>query len=159
MLRIHLRSLAALTANLVRKLFIVLPSDHGREIVKGYVDVDSVASALPFEAVVIHLPNNTLGSYGMYLETYRLSEAAGDGLDYYIFSEDDYVPMRPRFDEALVRMYKRTFGDGDGVLCGVLQGQPVEPQSKFKLHAESSHIMSARTIRHVYERTYGPRAR
>ena len=41
----------------------------------------------------------------------------------------------------------------------VLQGRPVEPRSKFKLHAESSHIMSARSIRHVYDRTYGPRAR
>ena len=25
--------------------------------------------------------------------------------DYYIFAEDDYVPVRPRFDEALVRMH------------------------------------------------------
>ena len=49
-LRTHIRSLAALTADLVRKLFVVMPSDRERETVRGYVNIESVASALPFEA-------------------------------------------------------------------------------------------------------------
>ena len=80
------------------------------------------------------------------------------------------IPVREHFDSALVRMYKdtfegeanvRTFNGGDfkhagrGVLCGILQGRPVEARSPFQLHAESSHIMSAKTLRHVFDRSYG----
>ena len=153
-LQSHVRTLATLPSDLVRKLYVMVPSERGKSHMMGFLDVGAAASRLPYEAVLALMPNNTLGSYGMYLEAFRLSEAAGDRLDYFIFSEDDYVPMRPDFDRVLVRMYRHTFDKNDGVLCGVLQGRPVEADSTYDLHLESSHIISARSLRRVFERAY-----
>ena len=92
------------------------------------------------------LPNNTLGSYGMYVHAFAAHRA---GFDYYLFCEDDYVPALAHFDRRLVRMHSATFGMEEaapGVLVGVLQGRPVEPRSPFNLHPESSHMASAAAL-------------
>ena len=118
------------------------------------------------------MPNNTLGSYGMYVHAFLRSRSRGrsrslhgrDGhghghedeprpqYTHYLFSEDDYLPLVPHFDAALVRMHRATFGAAQlGCLAGVLQGRPLEPTSRYLLHLESSHIMSAAALEAVLD--------
>lgn len=94
-----------------------------------------------------------MGSYGMFLEAF--SRTRGQPYDYYIFSEDDYIPIRAHFDVALVRMYQATFGARDrGFLTGVLQGRPVDSRSKYLLHPESSAVVSGRSLEHLFQHTF-----
>lgn len=89
-LQMHLRALAALRTTLIRKLLVMLPSretGHGG-FVDGYLNIEPETARLPFEATLVRLPNNTLGSYGMYFEAFRLSDAR-DAFEYLIFAEDD----------------------------------------------------------------------
>ena len=156
-LRMHLMALRR-TASAVAHLLIMLPSESARGIawesrVAGdYLDVMEEAMLLPFPADLVRLPNNTLGSYGMGLSAYSMHR---DAFDLYVFAEDDYVPVRPRFDEALVRMHAAAFGQKPGVLAGLLQGRPVEPTSQWLLHCESAHVMSSVTLRHLFDHVYG----
>ena len=154
-LRMHLRALIALPTTLITTLLIMLPSEPGRRLVPGYLDIEPEAAGLPFPARLVRLPNNTLGSYGGYLEAYRRTAASSSPFEYLIFSEDDYIPVRSHFDASLVRMYTSSFADNHGVLCGLLQGRPLEPSSPYQLHAESSHIMSASTLSRIFSHTYG----
>ena len=59
----------------------------------------------------------------MYLHAFAATRMQ---FDHYIFSEDDYLPVPPHFDETLVQLYRGTFGSGAamgvGCLAGVLQG-------------------------------------
>ena len=151
-LRMHLLALST-TAAAISRLLLMVPSesslsdDWEARIMEDYLDIHAEVALLPFPATLVRMPNNTLGSYGMYLAAYAMRR---DQFEYYIFAEDDYVPVRPRFDEELVRMYTQTFGERPGVLAGLLQGKPVEPTSPWRLHCESSHIMSASSLRRLY---------
>ena len=152
-LRMHLILLAELRTTMLRRLLIMVPTDSTKSVIPDYLVVSEEIARLPFRATIERVGNNSLGSYGMYFEAF--SRTCHERHDYYVFSEDDYVPLRSHFDASLVRMYVETFGKvGRGLLAGVLQGRPVESTSKYPMHAESSHVMSARTIAHLFSRTY-----
>merc|ERR1719460_890353 len=106
----------------------MMPSDHGTLMttesgtaggqmtvpaseVTGYSNISHELSAMPISTEVLHLGNNTLGPYGMYMHAF---EATRGRFDYYIYCEDDYVPARPHFDAAMVRMYEETFPRSSG---------------------------------------------
>jgi len=163
LLKLHLEVLAALPSRLAG-LRIVVPRDPHRNQTRqhqiaGYLDVEQQAAALPFPVWMELLPNNSLGSYGMFLHAYQATR--NDGYGFYIFSEDDYIPVPAHFDSTLIRLHRAAFGSprgsrgGDGILTGVLQGRPIEPLSPFDIHLESSCIVSAqglsRLVTHVYE--------
>ena len=158
-LRLHLEALAVLPSRLAA-LRVLVPRDPKQQQTRqrlsdGYLDIEREAARLPFPADLEVLPNNSLGSYGMYLHAFA---ATRERFDWYIFCEDDYVPAPAHYDTLLVRMYHDAFGGGGdgsvahGCLAGVLQGRPVEPTSPFPLHLESSHIMSAATLARLFER-------
>ena len=155
-LRMHLLALSA-TAAAISRLLLMVPSESSvsgaweARVMGNYLDIHAEAARLPFAATLVRMPNNTLGSYGMYLTAYAMWR---DQFEYYIFAEDDYVPVRPRFDEELVRMYAQTFEGRPGVLAGLLQGKPAEPTSPWRLHCESAHIMSASSLRHLFRHAY-----
>ena len=131
----------------------MVPTDASRRTLPGYLDLTSELNALPFAASIERVANNSLGSYGMYFEAYARTRSAP--FDFYLFSEDDYIPTRAHYDALLVRMHAASFGaSGRGVLVGILQGRPVEPLSKYDLHAESSHVMSAGTLDAIFEHVY-----
>jgi len=65
--------------------------------------------------VVIPMPNLGI-SYGQYSRMYELCR---NRFDYYIFVEDDYVPVLDEFDLVLVNMLD-ALGDSCGLLCGVV---------------------------------------
>ena len=167
-LRLHLRALRVLP-NTLQRLMIMLPSysalrgsawDEDERIDRGYLDIMDDMRRLPFAASVARLPNNTLGSYGMYLAAYAMHRAA---YDFYIFCEDDYIPTVAHFDAILLKLYAAAFGPNEtrpaagvrkeeartGILCGLVQGRPVEPNSPLEVHLESSHVMSSRALAHV----------
>ena len=171
-LRLHLRALSVLP-NRLQRLLIMLPSesalkgatwDEDQRINYDYLDIMDEAMRLPVAASVTRLPNNTLGSYGMYLAAYSMHRAK---YDFYIFSEDDYIPTVAHYDTILLKLHAAAFGPSKtrevpgvgtraglseaipGVLCGLVQGRPVEPNSPLEVHLESSHIMSSRTLAHV----------
>ena len=83
----------------------------------------------------------------MYMHAFLISRATGE-YTHYLFSEDDYLPLIPHFDAALVRMHRATFSAAQqrGCPAGVLQGRPVEPSSPYLLHLESSHLMSTAAL-------------
>jgi hypothetical protein len=166
-LSLHVESLAALPSR-VTALMLLMPYDDARPPTPGYLDVGAAAARLPFPASLRVLPNNSLGSYGMYLHAFAVTR---ERFDYYLFAEDDYLPMRAHYDSTLVRLFHSAFGGatrsrahrvvGDthravGCLAGILQGRPAEPESRFPLHLESSHLMSAaaidRLFAHIFER-------
>jgi hypothetical protein len=147
-LRTHLWLLATLRADIAAVL-VVLPNDPKKAEVPGYRNLTTYAE-LPVE--IIQVPNNTLGSYGMYLHAFATTRGR---FDYYIFCEDDYVPVRADFVTELVALHERTFEpSAPAVLAGILQGAPVEAQSKYAIHLETSHIMSAASLNHVFHHTY-----
>ena len=164
-LRLHLEALATLPSRLAA-LRILLPRDPQQQQTKqrqskGYLDVEREAARLPFPADLELLPNNSLGSYGMYLHAFA---ATRERFVWYIFCEDDYLPAPAHFDSLLVRMHSDAFGRGadglpaHGCLAGVLQGRPVEPASPFPLHLESSHIMPSSSLARLFERAGGARS-
>ena len=154
MLRMHLLALAELQPLLVRRVMIMVPGGGPRRV-SGYLDVEKHIERLPFPATIEHMRNNSMGSYGMFLEAFARTRSRDARHDYYIFSEDDYIPVRADFDVALVRMHDMTFGaHGFGLLTGVLQGRPVEPSSEFNLHPESSAMMSGHTLNHLFRHTF-----
>ena len=135
-LRLHLRALAELPSSLAAALVMYPECTPALDAIPGYLDVGDAAHQLPFYSELHRLPNNSLGSYGMYLQAFA---ATREQHDYYIFAEDDYVPARPHFDALLVRLYESVFRKGRharGVLAGVLQGRPIEAESPFELHLE-----------------------
>ena len=154
-LRVHLAALAELPTTILRRLMIMVPTDAGRTLVPGYLDVSSELERLPFESTIERVDDNTLGSYGMYFEAYRRTREEEKHYDYFVFSEDDYIPFRAHYDAILMRMYVSSFGaTGHGLLTGLLQGAPVEPTSKHELHPESSHVMSSNSLAHLFHHTY-----
>ena len=150
-LPIHIRILAAVRARLAA-VFITLPRDASLREIPGYRS--SLARAASEARVnIIDVPNNTLGSYGMYLHAFATTRGR---FDYYVMCEADYVPAHPDFVGELLRMHSDAFPDGKpGVLAGILQGRPIEPKSKFQLHLEGAHIMSTASLEHLYRYTYG----
>ena len=156
-LHLHLSQIAALETQRLAAILLLMPHDTSRSEVPGYRNITTQPHSLglpcPLEVIAVH--NNTLGSYGMYLRAFASTRGR---FGYYIFCEDDYVPALDHFDAALVLMHDATFGSGrqqrNGVLAGVLQGRPAEPDSKHALHLETSHIMSARSLGHLFDHTY-----
>ena len=147
-LRMQLWALGVLPSRL-SAILLVLPTDEERTLSPGYLDYENEARRLRAPLEVLRVANNSLGSYGMYLHAFASTRGR---FDYYIFCEDDYLPLRAHFDSALVRMYRATFptGSTEGVLCGLLQGKPVERRSSHALLLESSHIMSATALEALY---------
>ena len=110
-LKLHLAALAALPSRLAA-LMVLLPYpersyDGARPAAAGYLDVAAESARLPFPASLELLPNNSLGSYGMYLHAYAATRGQ---YEWYVFAEDDYVPLLPHFDARLIRMHTATFG-------------------------------------------------
>jgi hypothetical protein len=102
------------------------------------------------------VPHIVVTAIGRYLHAFACTRGR---FEYYIFCEDDYSPAVDHFDSLLVHMHEATFGLGNGrrhgVLAGVLQGQPAEPESRRALHLETSHIMAASSLAHLFAHTYG----
>ena len=156
-LRVHLAALTELRTTMLKRLMIMVPTDATKTLVPGYLDVSSELERLPFHATIEHVRDNTLGSYGMFFEAYRRIRKV-EHYDYFIFSEDDYIPFRAHYDAILMSMYVSTFGaTGYGLLAGILQGRPLEPDNLFPMHPESSHIMSANSLAHLFDITYNVR--
>ena len=156
-LRLHLSTLAALSTELAA-ILLVTPQDASRRELPGYLNISAVLGerSLPCPLELLSVRNNTLGSYGMYLHAFASTRGR---FDYYVFCEDDYVPVLDHFDAALVRMHDATFDVGGplqrhGVLAGVLQGGAAEPESTRSLHLETSHIMSARSLARIFHHIY-----
>ena len=153
-LRVHLAALTELRTTMLRRLMIMVPTDRTKGLVPGYLDVSSELERLPFHSTIERVDNNTMGSYGMYFDAYDRMRNV-EHYDYYIFSEDDYIPFRAHYDAILMSMYVSTFGaTGYGFLAGILQGKPLEPDNLFPMHPESSHIMSANSLAHLFDITY-----
>lgn len=153
-LSIHFNVLYALLGPALSSLagvLLLMPSDDTKLEVPGYRTHAWFGSV---ETIPVN--NNSLGSYGMYLHAFATTRGR---FDYYIFCEDDYVPARSDFVTELVFMYEQAFGappqQQHGVLAGLLQGRPAEPQSKYGLHLETSHIMSAASLEQIYRHTFG----
>ena len=146
-LRVHLLVLAERVTSFIAALLVVWPNDSDRLEVPGVRNISHVG--LPYPLEVVNVANNSLGSYGMFLHAFATTR---NRFDYYIFCEDDYVPVPNHFDAALIRMHDHTFADArPGVLAGVLQGRPAEPESRRVLHLETSHIMSSQSLHHLFE--------
>ena len=131
---------------------MVLPTTRNPEI-PGYADISAEARRLSCPVHVLRAANNSLGSYGMYLHAFA---AHSEQNDFYVMSEVDYVPTRPRWDAALVRLHEQAFGGGGapGALVAVLQGRPVEAKTSLHLHAEGTQIMTARALRQLFRYVY-----
>jgi len=149
-LPIHLRLIAALKLRLLA-ILVCMPNDIETSEVPGYRQFGRrMPDGLPLE--VLQMPNNSLGSYGEFLHAFATTRGR---FDYYIMTEEDYVPSNPYVTDELVRIYRLAFpGKQYGMLAGVLQGQPVEKSSSYSLHAEGSHIMSASSLSHLFDHTY-----
>ena len=150
-LAVHIRLLAAFERRLAAVL-LVWPADVSKLLVPGYRNFSHSLTALRPPIELFEVANNTLGSYGMFLHAFASTRGR---FDFYIMCEDDYAPASPGFDIELVRLHEETFASGaPGVLAGILQGRPAEPDSKFALHLETSHIMSDASLQHLYRHTY-----
>ena len=170
-LPLHLAALDAVPSRLAA-ILLLLPRDRYRAVVPGYKAMLERQQQVRRRVAVelLRVANNSLGSYGMYLHAFH---ATRERFDFYIFCEDDYLPSRSHFDTALVRLYRRAFpsspvtsptataeaatagaATAEGVLAGVLQGRPIEPKNRWRLHLETSHIMSARALDVLSRRTY-----
>lgn len=149
-LRIHLAALSERQTALIAEVLILVPTDRSLREVPGARNTTlPLGVHLPCPQRLIAVANNSLGSYGMYLHAF--ATARDERFDYFVFCEDDYIPVLDHFDAALVRIYEATFADGrPGVLAGVLQGRPAEPASPRGLHLETSHIMSTRSLQHLF---------
>ena len=149
-LPIHIRILTAIRAR-VAAVLVMLPRDPSLREIPGY-RASLTRAASQSMVNVVDVPNNTLGSYGMYLHAFGTTRGR---FDYYVMCEDDYIPAHPDFVGELLRMHSDAFPEGKpGVLAGILQGRPIEPKSKFQLHLEGAHIMSAASLGHLYRHTY-----
>ncbi|KAL1510503.1 hypothetical protein AB1Y20_006807 [Prymnesium parvum] len=149
MLRLHLAALAAVPTRSLGAVLAVLPTAANRVELPGYLAVEQVARRLPCPLEIMRVPNNTLGSYGMYLHAYAVHR---DRFSYYIYSEVDYIPVHAHFDQFLTTLYNATFHGRPGVLAAVLQGRPIE--DKVAMHLEGSHVMDARSLSHVLHHVY-----
>ena len=71
-----------------------------------------------------HLKNHA-DSGGQWLKAY---ENTKDNFDYYIFMEDDYVPLNNNFDDMLIKIYKNKFK----ILTKVLKVRGVMPFERIR---------------------------
>ena len=152
-LSIHLGQLAKLQPKLLAAVLLVLPRDSTKEEVPGYRNISAAVAGFPLPLELLEVNNNSLGSYGMYLHAFAATRGR---YSFYLFCEDDYVPAQPDFDAALLRMHTRAFPGNHppGVLAGVLQGTPAEPESPLALHLETAHIMSSNSLQHLFHHVY-----
>lgn len=167
MLSLHLDALSTLPSH-VAEINILVPYDTKRRPIPGYLDIAASGARLPCPLRLVLLRNNTLGSHGAYLHTYARHRAdyqesntqqQQHPFQYYVFAEEDYLPLIPHWDARLHRMYVSAFGSASAVGClaGLMQGRPVEPRSRYPQHTESSHVMSAAALEAVYRYAFGTR--
>jgi hypothetical protein len=74
MLKLHLWAIASLPTRLAAVL-VVLATSRSRRELPGYVDVAYESRALSCPLFVLRAPNNSLGSYGMYLHAAMYTRA------------------------------------------------------------------------------------
>mmetsp|Transcript_4864 Transcript_4864/g.10572 ORF Transcript_4864/g.10572 Transcript_4864/m.10572 type:complete len:242 (-) Transcript_4864:793-1518(-) len=124
-LPIHLRLIAALKLRLLA-ILVCMPNDIETSEVPGYRQFGRrMPDGLPLE--VLQMPNNSLGSYGEFLHAFATTRGR---FDYYIMTEEDYVPSNPYVTDELVRIYRLAFpGKQYGMLAGSLIGRRLRPTS------------------------------
>ena len=150
-LRQHLRCLATLPTPWLSLVLVMMPTDPFRALIPGYSDLGSLRQPLRCPLEFVHVSNNSMGSYGMYVHAFMYARGRAD---LWVFCEVDYVPIRGSYDVALAVLLQQTFLGKPGMLAGVLQGQPVEPRSDKQLHAEGAHVMSTKTLELVLHHVY-----
>ena len=148
-LKLHLWAVSSV-ARSIAAVLVVLSTDRRKRTIAGYTEVAQESASMPCPVRVMHVANNSLGSYGMYLHAFAVHRTS---FDYYVASEVDYVPVHVDFGGILARLYQSTFADRLGFLVGVMQGHPFE-RSKMPAHPQGVHVMSTRTLEQLYEHTY-----
>ena len=151
MVRLHIWAVGQLRTKLLTGVLVMVPTDARRRTHEHYTDVFRVSGQLPCPVRVVRVSNNTLGSYGMALHAFAITRGE---FDHYICTEVDYIPVRAHYDVLLVDMYRRSFGDEPGVLMGLLQGRPAEPNSHLSLHGEGHFVASAATLDHIFDHLF-----
>lgn len=102
--------------------------------------------------VVVHPMSNHGRSYGQWS---RIYEKYRTDFDYYIFIEDDYIPVLDNFDSVLVEMFDKFHKEQN---CGFLCGLVLEPPARSghvctEIHAGVSNgIASSAVLEKVYEK-------
>jgi hypothetical protein len=88
-------------------------------------------------------------SYGQYSKMFDCHS----GFDYYILTEDDYVPVEKNFDSKLIDFYRKS---GCGFLCGsaepvLVEGVEIEPWN----HAAISWGIASKEVLNENKKTHG----
>jgi hypothetical protein len=103
-LKHHLRQLLSIPHSLSQVTIMKARTDVGAAVWDSYYDIDDIVKELSKKVTVkIYNVANEGISYGQYIKAYELDSSSQ--FDYWIFMEDDYIPVLPNFDFKLIEMY------------------------------------------------------
>lgn len=114
-LKTHLSKLLSLQHTL-SQITIMKPTSE--TFYPEYYEVQSIIENFNIPIKIVDCENYGF-SFGQFLTAYKKYT---DQFDYYIFVEDDYVPLIDGFDTILTKIYTQKFLDKIGVLCSLVQG-------------------------------------
>ena len=146
-LKIHLQHLLNYSHNLAQITIMKASVDPWRPTHAEYYSVDDVVQQLGCKVVFMDVPNYGFsnGQYMCCFEKYR------DNFDYYILTEDDYIPSTDNFDTKFKEEYTRKFPDDIGFLCSFRQGRPLHPDHEAPLHYSGPIIVSSKSLQKLYD--------
>lgn len=137
-IKVHLEQLSKISHGLAQITLCKAATGDADVYEDYYKFSDTLNLGCPL--VEIDVPNEGI-SYGQYIRAYLKS---GSKFDYYIFVEDDYIPVLNQFDQVLQKVFDRRFRktNGIGVLC-----QWASYNDKHHLHgAHGLFIVSSKTL-------------
>lgn len=146
-LKVHLEMLSKLKQNLSR-VTVMKPHCPKELYDEKYYDCLKTTSSHVMDC------ENFGYSNGQWLKCYENDLSNGDLFDFYIFIEDDYCPYIDNFDKHLHDLYKNKFPSLIGVLCGFVQGYPLQPGHPLPLHYDSAIFVSSQTLAKLYDHYY-----
>jgi hypothetical protein len=140
-LKRHLAQLSKLR-NGVERVIVMVPECSAET--EGFRSFLRVVASMPGH--VVHRRRNVGMSYGSFSDAFGMYRQS-DHPDWWIFSEDDYVPMVEDFDRELRDLYRSD--PSTGILCGVAWRGP---NGEFPLHVGHSSCIASHD---VLERVWG----
>jgi len=142
-LKFHLEQLLLVPHNLTQVTIMKANTTATEQSWESYYEIDDIINKLSkLVTIKIHNVENHGVSYGQFIKSYNLCKN-DNSFDYYIFTEDDYIPSSANFDFKLINEYKQF---GSGLMCAWASKAAV----KIMHAAHSLCIVNTSTLQSVF---------
>ena len=145
-LKAHIEKLNSLNHNLSEIIVMRADSSDAKVRFPGYYE--SARAIYPSSTREIPVENYGY-SMGQWLKAYELTRGKHD---YYLFTEDDYCPLKDNFDDVFLKIYKSKFPCDIGLLCTLVEGNKMNQATRrgYPIHWSGDIFLSKESLERLY---------